>query len=184
MGAFATDQTLSDPDLELLLAAQRGDKPALRRVCDRFKTPLLALVLRNTGNWERAAVAVDPLLEQLCRELLAGELMAVDWATRALALAAQQSAVGQRPEENGSGLEGLGAIARVVKRRALRSLLPQLPLPELTTLLLAYLENRRPEELVGLVAATPPEAAALLVNAHQRVQSELKLVLHSGGVKP
>ncbi len=55
MGAFATDQTLNDADLGLLTSAQRGEKAALRRVCERFRTPVLAMVLRSTGDWERAS---------------------------------------------------------------------------------------------------------------------------------
>ncbi len=184
MGAFATDQTLSHSDLELLAAAQRGDKPSLRRVCERFQTPLVALVLHHRGDFERAAGAVEPLLDRLCRELLTGQLMPIRWAARAVELAAEQSPFEHPPAGNGSGLEGLGVIARVVKRRALRASLPQLPLPELMALLLAYLEKRRPEEMAGLVAATPEEAAACLVQAHETAQAVLKQMPRSVGEKP
>jgi hypothetical protein len=183
VGAFATDQTLNEADLELLTIAQRGDKAALRRVCDRFKTPLLAMLLYETCDWESASHQVETLLERLCRELLAGELMTADWARRCLAVAEQQPAI-ENPAENGSGLEGLGSIARVVKRRALRSLLPTLPLPELTALLLVYLDSRRPCDLAGLVADTPEVAAACVVKAHETVQAALKHMLHAAGATP
>jgi hypothetical protein len=174
MGAFATDQTLGDADLELLVAAQCGDKLALRQVCDRFQTPLLAAVLRRTGDWDRAPAAIEPLLERLCSELVTGQLRPPGWAARAMELAWQEPSAAPPAAENGSGLEGLGAIARVVKRRALRTFLPQLPLPELLALLLVYLEKRRPEEMAGLVAATGSEAAACLVRAHEAAQAALK----------
>ena len=173
VGALATDQTLSEGDLELLDRAQRGDKPSLRAVCHRFQTPLAALLLHSTGDWERAATEVEPLLERLCRELLGGQIAATDWAARAAELAAEQDVSDLTPRDNGSGLEGLGSIPRVVKRRALRALLPQLKLPELTALLLRYLEQRRPEEMAGLVAPTAAEAAACLIRAHEALQSEL-----------
>jgi hypothetical protein len=173
VGALATDQTLSEGDLELLDRAQRGDKQSLRAACNRFQTPLAALLLHSTGDWERAATEVEPLLERLCRELLVGQIVATDWAARATELAAQQDVSDLTPRDNGSGLEGLGSIPRVVKRRALRALLPQLKLPELTALLLRYLEQRRPEEMAGLVAPTAAEAAACLVRAHETLQSEL-----------
>jgi hypothetical protein len=185
VGAFATDLTLSDADLELVASAQRGDKLSLRRLCQRFKTPLLAMVLHHTGDWEHATEQVEPLLEILCRELLRSEILATDWSNRAAILVAQQSAAAApQPAENGSGLEGLGAVARVVKRRTLRAVLPKLPLPELMVLLLVYLDARRPDEMAGLVASTSAEAAALIVKAHQAVQSELAFLLQSAGVQP
>ena len=174
MGAFATDQTLCDADLTLLATAQRGHTPSLRAVCDRFQTPLLALLLRNTGDWERAAGALEPLLERLCRELLSGKLVATDWATRAVEVAAEQAVVDRGAVQNGSGLEGLASIPRVIKRRALRAILPQLPLPELLALLLKYIENRGPKSMAGLVAHDAREAGMCLVTAHEAVQSELK----------
>ncbi len=123
------------------------------------------------------------MLEQLSLELIAGEITPSAWAARALTLVEQHPHVGQRPAEGGSGLEGLGAIARVVKRRALRSLLPELPLAELTTLLLVYVDAKRAEALVGLIAETPTEAAALVVQAHRAAQAELDRLI-AGKVGP
>lgn len=174
MGAFITDRSLPDADLELLARAQRGDKQALRSVCQRFQTLLFALVLHHTEDWVRAAESVEPLLDQLCRELLAGQIVATDWSARAAQLAAEIRPAQAAASAAGSGLDGLGSIPRVVKRRALRQVLPQLPLAELMALLLRYLENRRPEEMVGLIADSTTDVVTLLVSAHDQTLTLLE----------
>ena len=185
MCAFATNQSLSEESIELLAMAQRGDRNSLRAVCNRFQLPLAAMVLRNSGDWDLAKAAVEPLLEQLCQELLAGRLTTANWAQRAIELASQQ-----QPRKDGdddgqvSSLEGLGSIPRVVKRRALRSYLALLPLPELTAVLLAHVEKRKVEDMVGLVADTPSEAATCLVTAHQMLQSEIQRCCGNNGEQP
>lgn len=180
MGSFVTDQSLCTADLELLTTARRGDKLALRLVCHRFRTPLLAIVLHKTGDWEGAPAAAETVLEQLCRELLSGILLPCDWASRAMELGAEQSTTVPAAPENGSGLEGLAAIARVAKRRTLRGLLPQLPLPELMALLLAYVDGRRGHEMAGLVAETPAEAAGCLLAAHESAKAALRPLSTAG----
>jgi hypothetical protein len=173
VGAFAIDQTLASSDLQLLARAQRGDKESLRAVCRRFHAPVLALALHSSGDWAGAAKSAEPILDQLCRELLSGQLVATDWAMRAAELAANVEPDATGASET-SGLEGLGSIPRVVKRKALRQMLPQLPLPELMALLLQYLENRRPEEMVGLVAPNAEEAQRLVVTVHEKLQAMLE----------
>lgn len=180
MGSFVSDQSVCTADLELLSSARRGDIQALRLVCHRFRTPLLAVVLHRTGDWDKSSAAVEPLLEQLCRELLVGSLMPCDWAMRAMELAALHSMPFPTPPDNGSGLEGLGAIARVVKRRALRGLLPQLALPELMSLMLAYVDGRRSHEMTGLIAETPAEAAACFLAAHESAKAALRPLSTAG----
>ena len=175
MCALATDQSLSEETLDLLAMGQRGDRTSLRAICERFQTPLMAMVLRNTSDWDLAKAAAEPILEQLCQDLLAGRLTPASWAQRAFELAANYThATDGDTDGRASPMEGLGSIPRVVKRRAVRAHLPLLPLPELMALLLVHLDKRRPEDMVSLVADTEPEAARCLVTAYQMLQSELQ----------
>ena len=173
VGSFATDQTLSDSDLALLAMAQRGQKESLRAVCQRFRTPLLALLVRGMRDWERASAAVEPLLEQLCGELVRGQLVATDWAARAAESASERAGLAAGSEPPGSGLEGLASIPRVIKRRILRQALPEFPLPELLALLLVHLEHPTPTQMVGLVAGNEPDVQACLVAAYDKAQAAL-----------
>ena len=169
MGGFLADQMLGDDDLKLLASAQRRDAEALRAVCRRFQTPLLAMAVKATGSLSAAARAVGPILESLLEDLLLGNLVATDWAIRAVQEIDRLEVPAAEPEA-GQGLGGMEVIPRVARRRIVRDVLPRLPLAELTALLMKYLDHASPAEMVGIVADTPEEAERLLLQAHELVQ--------------
>jgi hypothetical protein len=166
--------TLGADDFSLLMAARRGDRRALGDVCNRFKLPILALALRATADFDQAAARVEPALEALCRGLASGSVAPHEWARRAADWVALPSVVGDDHERSVSGLEGLESIPRVVRRRVLRQVIPQLPLPELLALLLMYLDQMPVAGMVGLVADSPADVEQRLLAAHDLLQKALE----------
>jgi hypothetical protein len=182
VASFATDQVLSETDLTLIVAAQQGDRAALRQVCQRFQTPLLAMALKLTRSFDAAVAAVEPMLTTLCQELLLSRFLPVEFAMRALSLSRAIVSPGDEAEDARQGLDGYGAIPRVVKRRAIRQLLPEMPLPELTALLLKHLDRMPPADMVGLVADSLVDVELCLIAAHEMVQRRLDS--HAGAKEP
>ena len=169
MGSFATDQSVCRQDLELLTAAAGGDKRALRAVCDRFKVPVVAVALRAVRDLDRAFDCVEPVLGTLCRGLLGGTFPPGQWALRAVASVNEHSKIQELQPAEASLLDGLGSIPRVARRRIVRSTLPELPLPELTALLLRYIERIPPGEMIGLVAESEAQVHEKLFAGYQLV---------------
>jgi hypothetical protein len=168
LGSLVTDGTLCDADLTLLAESQRGEPVRLRRVCQRFQTPILAMTLKTTGSLSVAVASVESILYGLLEELLLGHMVAVDWPERAAMACATVPASGN--SEAGQGIDGMELIPRVARRRVIREVLPQMPLPELMALLLKYADHRSPADMVGLVADTPEDASQRLLAAHQWLQ--------------
>jgi len=178
MGAFATDQTLNQRDLDLLNRAVQGEKQALVIICRRYKVPVLAVAIRTGFELDQAFESVEPILHQLCDQLLAGSLRPERWtAELTAAVHARFQMDGKHADGDAtdeSTLSGLVAIPRLAKRRAVRMLLPQLPLPELTALLLHYVDGLTPAEMVGLVAESESDVAAKLFAVHESIANEVR----------
>ncbi len=174
MGAFATNRGLCPDDLGRLQEAVAGDLASLIAVCRRFEVPLLAAAMRHTGSVSEAYPRVEPTLSTLCDELLGGALIPEKWSTRALELLAPRpmgnAELAEESEENLSG-SLIGEIPRIARRRAVAGALPQLPLPELTAILLRHIRDATAEETVGL-AADSEEAAQQFLERGERQLNE------------
>lgn len=170
MACFAVDQGVSATDFAALSAAVEGDKRALREVCRRFTVPILALALQVSKDLETAVGCVEPTLRRLCSELLSRRFEPQDWSLVLEALVREYGAFRSPSEEGGASLEGITVVQRVVRRRILRQTLPELPLPQLTALLLLHLDGAAPDAMVGLVAGTPTEGQEVVGDAYHRLQ--------------
>lgn len=166
MGSFATDQSLHSNDVELLTTAIRGDKLALRLVIERFRIPIFAMAIRTTGDMEHAFALVEPALLSMCRDLLGGQLRPSEWATMVSAY------IRRRDDEAAADvtlLDSLSRIPRIARRRAVREAMLRLALPELTALLLYYVEKSPPAKMIGLVVETEAGAASVLRDSHRKL---------------
>jgi DNA-directed RNA polymerase specialized sigma24 family protein len=169
---------LDQRDLELLNRAVRGEKQALVMICRRYKAVVLAVAIRTGCELDRAFESVEPIIHQLCDQLLARRIRPEQWTAELTAAVAARFHTDDNQADgdasNASMLSGLDGIPRLAKRRALRMLLPQLPLAELTALLLRYVERYSPAEMVGLVAESESGVAAKLFAAHETMAREMR----------
>jgi hypothetical protein len=179
MGAFATDHTLCDEDLAALRQAARGDQRALRIICERFKFPVLAAAIRQMKCLERSFAAVQPVLSSLCDGLLNEHFRPESWVDQLLsevAGVARQELKNAESDDaaNPPSLSGFASVPRLARRRIVRESLPELSLPELTAVLMQYLDHCTPSQMVGLVDTTESAVCARLASAHQRLQQALQ----------
>ena len=163
------------PDLERLIQrAAKGDQSALVETCQRYRVPVLAAALNAGVSWDEAVALVGPTLRLLCTQLLDEIIKPSEWreqlvmqtqtAARMGSVDPNRSACGER-----SGLSGIASIPRLAKRRAAREVLRQLPLPQLTCVLLKYIDGVGAADMVGVAANSQADVVGLLVAANERL---------------
>jgi hypothetical protein len=179
MGAFATDQTVVEQDLRTLRAAVQGQRQALVSICQRYEIPVVAVAIQTSGDLERAYACVGQVLEALCRQLLASRFSPEQWASQLTTCVIEYFPVGDAgivgaETSERSILSGLESIPRIARRRAVSATLPKLPLPELTAILLRYVQRQSASQMVGLVADSEQEVCQRLAAAHELLQQEVR----------
>jgi hypothetical protein len=177
MCAWASDQSLAPEDLRRLNSAIHGDVTALADFCERLEIPILAEALRETRDLSLALMLVRPTLQSLCEEYLDGILPPAAWPGRVKSLIAERAKELAKSHDSDSQSSSpqshMTVISRVVRMRAVRSALPDLPLPELLALLMHFYSRSGPGQMVGLVADTPEAASEALDQAISRIERAL-----------
>ena len=159
--------------------AVQGGKRALRAVCERFKIPILAVSIQHTKNLDHSYKAVQPVLNSLCDGLLDTSFAPESWADQLFreVLAFTRRALQEtdsKEEAIQSSLSGFASVPRLARRRVIRQILPTLPLPELTAILMQYVDKSSTSDMVGLVDETECAVCERLASAHQQLQQELQ----------
>ena len=167
-------------DLKTLVAAVHGEQGALFRICERYRMPALAVAIQSCDDLEHAYACVPPQLTSLCRQLLEAWFPPEQWAARLVARVVECSRMSREEvrgvdETNPSIRSGLEAIPRIARRRAVAAALPNLPLPELTAILLQYVDHRPPSAMVGLVDDTEEKVCRRLITAHDLLLPEIRV---------
>lgn len=176
MGSFATNQLLHTKDLRLITTAADGDASAIVSICERFKIPTLAVLLKGGMPFAEAVDCVQPILANVCQRLVDGKVTPVAWAAslvRQARLKAEQSSDESNNNEP-SSLSSFDSIPRIAKRRILNNSFSKLPLPELIALLMRSQTPYSIDQFVGIVADHESQAAEHLANAVQLVADEWK----------
>lgn len=145
----------------LIFRAASGDKQALQQVCERLKVPIFAAAIHSGASWRDASVVVLPILKSLCTDLLEDRFEPSRWRER-MATSVRMSIASDR-ESDAPGL----SVPRLAKRKAVRNALTQMPLPQLTAVLLEHIDSVGATDMVGIVADTESEVISVMLSAHQ-----------------
>lgn len=162
----------------------QGDLSALHDVCQRFQFVVLAVAIRSGADLEQVVECVDPLLRAMCRKLVDGEVTPEQWCER-LEESVQRHfnvhgetghlAALQAGDDSPDTLtSSLSSIPRLAKRKIVRSMLPRILLPELLAILLRYVSELSPAEMVGLVAESEEEVHQKLTSVYEQLQTEVR----------
>lgn len=167
-----------DAVLRRRLAEAVGQPASVTWICQRFRTVVFAVGLKESGQLEAAAACVEPVLRMLCRQLISGNLppdawmetmkreVAAWWTARQEFEPIDKSADG---DSSASSLQ-ISSIPRVARRRALVRQLSALDNQELIAILLRLYDDAPVDQIAETAGLSVEQLPQLLV----RVEGSLR----------